>query len=187
MTLEERRKRAENALMKYHSRRESGVCVACGQNPPVEGVLRCAGCRKVRKATSQKQKYNRPEGNCRQCLTRKAVQGITSCSVCRERGRKKSKAQHRDVRIRVITRYGGRCTCCGTSNYKYLQLDHKNDDGNVERKALPPSIRGSRYFKMVLSQPKRDDLHLLCANCHNAKRYGGCTPEDHPLRMRDER
>ena len=179
MTLEERKRRAEAALRKYHERRLAGICVACGLKPPVAKVLRCADCRKVRKATSNKQKVNRPEGYCRQCLTREAVAGITSCSICRERCSKKSAAQRRIVRLEVIERYGGRCVCCGNSNPKYLELDHKNDDGNVEREALPSSIRGARYFKMVLSQPKREDLQILCANCHGAKRYGGCTASDH--------
>jgi hypothetical protein len=104
---------------------------------------------------------------------------LTSCSRCREYTNKKANKQSREVRLKVITLYGGRCVCCGIDNLKYLQLDHKNNDGHIERKALPPSIRGGRFFKLVLSQEKRDDLQVLCANCHNAKRYGGCTEEDH--------
>ena len=73
------------------------------------------------------------------------------------------------------------CKISDTYNGKpiSLQLDHKNNDGNVERKSLPPDIRGGKFFQLVLRQEKREDLQLLCANCHNAKRYGGCTEEDH--------
>lgn len=181
MTLEQRRINAEKALKLYHDRRLSGICVACGKRPPIQGVLRCASCRKIRKAISQKQKENRPEGSCRQCLTRPAVPGLTSCQKCRERGCKKMNNLTRETRLKVLVLYGGKCQCpgCTVSNFKYLQLDHKNNDGGIERKALPPSIRGTKFFKLVLSQEKRNDLQLLCANCHNTKRYGGCTEEDH--------
>ena len=179
MTLEEKQRRAEKALKLYHDRRLSGICVACGINPPIEGILRCSNCRTKRNITSQKQKKNRPAGYCRQCCKHPAIEGLSSCKYCHYKRKIQSKAHHAEIRLQVIKRYGGACACCGTTITKYLQLDHKNNDGNVERKSLPPDIRGGKFFQLVLRQEKREDLQLLCANCHNAKRYGGCTEEDH--------
>ena len=171
--------RASEALKKYYRRREQGLCVQCGVIPSMEGVTRCEGCREKRKATSAAQKINRPKGYCRQCLTKKADEGITSCKQCRDRGRAKSKRKVQETRVAVIEKYGGACVCCGLQLPKYLELDHKNDDGNIERKQLGSGGVGSRFYVLVLSQPRRDDLQLLCSYCHKAKKYGGCTPEDH--------
>ena len=165
-------------LRLYHRRKRENLCVACGKKPPVEGVLRCLECSKKRRLISQNQKRNRPAGNCRQCLTRKAERGVTSCKHCRQRATEKSKKQARESRLQVLTLYGGKCACCGIDNLKYLELDHKNNDGGRERKNLE-GHRGGRYFTLVLKQEKRDDLQVLCANCHVAKKYGGCNPGDH--------
>lgn len=171
-----------NQLKLYHRRKEAGLCVACGEFPPVDGTVRCEECRKKRAEISKKQKENRPEGSCRECLTQKARPGKTVCEKCAERGRKKSLNEYRTIRKTILELYGGECKCCGINNPKYLQLDHINNDGGEERKSIPSSIRGGRFYKYVLKQGKRDDLQLLCANCHNAKRYGGCTEDDYPLR-----
>lgn len=164
----------------YYRRIELGICVACGLQEPIPGKRRCEPCRVKRARTSQKQKDNRSPGTCRQCLTRPVMPTKQSCEKCAKRGANKSREHYRKVRETVLELYGSCCVCCGEHNIKYLQLDHINNDGNVERRSLPPSIRGGRFYKLVLSQEKRNDLQLLCANCHNAKRYGGCTEEDHP-------
>lgn len=162
----------------YYKRKKENLCVACGKNTPEEGILRCSTCREKRRLISANQKINRPEGNCRQCLTRKAEEGVTSCKHCRQQATEKSNRYAKECRIQVLTLYGGKCACCGLSNLKYLELDHKNNDGGKERSNLK-GHRGGRYFALVLKQEKREDLQVLCANCHVAKKYGGCKSEDH--------
>jgi len=164
----------------YHKRKENNICVGCGKCPPEEPGIRCKECKIKRNKISKKQKEKRPEGICRQCLVRPVVIGLVSCAKCRQYGAEKSLKRHRKIRETILTLYGNCCCCCGISNLKYLQLDHKNNDGNLERASLPPTLRGGRFYQHILKQGKRDDLQLLCANCHNAKRYGGCTLEDHP-------
>lgn len=168
-------------LRKYQRRIEDGLCVACGKTQPVTGNRRCQPCREKRAKVSQSQKNRCPEGICRQCCIRPCLDELASCGMCRERGRKKMQETYRDIRREVLQIYGGRCVCCGNSNPKYLQLDHVNNDGGMERKQLPPHVRGGQFYKYVLKLGYiRSDLQLLCANCHNARRYGGCTSEDHP-------
>lgn len=171
-------------LKMYWKRKESNLCVTCGKVPPVENKAKCYNCNILCNKVSKKQKAKRVSGICRQCLIRPIVDNLSSCHQCRERGRKKSAEQYKKIRIDVLNLYGGKCVCCDNDNLKYLQLDHKNNDGNIERANLPATLRGGRFFKYVLQQyktsnKKRDDLQILCANCHNAKRYGGCTKEDH--------
>jgi hypothetical protein len=116
-------------------------------------------------------------------LTRKAVEGITRCERCRKYGNEKSKRQFAEGRLKVISLYDGKCACCGLENPKYLELDHKNNDGKKEREKMP-GIRGGRFIlwvwtQWILTGEKREDLQVLCANCHVAKLRGGCKPEDH--------
>lgn len=174
--------RVSKQLRLYHERIQRGVCVACGKATPVNGTRRCGKCREIRRLISQRQKRNRPTGACNQCCIRPALPNRASCSACTERARAKSLETYRKYRVDVLELYGGSCRCCGNRNMKYLQLDHVNNDGGKERKILPVACRGGRFFQYVLKLGyKRKDLQVLCANCHNAKRYGGCTREDHPL------
>ena len=176
---------ASAQLRLYHRRKKQGICVTCGKLPPRKGIVRCDQCASERCEISKRQKARRPKGYCRSCLVRKAIRGRSTCKICRERERIRGKQQYRQVRQDVIELYGGKCACiadgiaCDDDNHKHLQLDHKNNDGGKERKSLPLTLRGGRFYQLVLKQGKRDDLQLLCANCHSAKRYGGCCGEDH--------
>lgn len=171
-------------LKHYYKIKNSGLCVVCKTASPRLNSFRCDKCAIKTNKLTKRCKDERPEGVCRQCLVRPAVENLSSCQECRSRQAQKSAEQHKKLRLDIINLYGNQCVCCKNNNIKYLQLDHKNNDGNVERASLPPSTRGGKFFKYVLEQykksgEKREDLQILCANCHNAKRYGGCTTEDH--------
>ena|SRR5208282_2185302 len=172
---------ASAQLRLYYRRKEQGLCVACGKLPPRAGIVRCDQCASDRCEISKQQRARRPKGTCRSCLKRKTTKDRSTCQKCRSREGERSKQKYREIRLQVIALYGRKCQCpwCDVTNPKYLQLDHKNNDGGKERKSLPATLRGGRFFELVLKQSKRDDLQLLCANCHQAKRYGGCTEEDH--------
>lgn len=79
----------------------------------------------------------------------------------RERNKKKRKHE-RDV---VIEAYGGKCICCGESIKEFLNLDHKNNDGNIERKKFGSAGQYKRAIKECF--PKK--YQLLCFNCNLAK------------------
>jgi Fe-S cluster biogenesis protein NfuA len=74
--------------------------------------------------------------------------------------RQKQKAQ-------IIAMYGGCCAYCGAREPALLQLDHVNDDGHIERRT-----HGFKYH-LLLRQPRRSDLQLLCAACNDRKRFYG--------------
>lgn len=102
------------------------------------------------------------------------------CVECLEKHSKKEKLRARRYRMLCIENYGGSCVCCGNSNYKYLQLDHINNDGAEHRKKLSNGKRGGNMYRWAVSNDYPKNLQLLCANCHHAKTYfGGCSKEDH--------
>ena len=48
--------------------------------------------------------------------------------------RKSTKKHYHLWRRVVIIGYGGRCSCCGESNLKFLTLDHADDSAADDRK-----------------------------------------------------
>lgn len=66
---------------------------------------------------------------------------------------------------RVHAALGGRCDRCPVTDSRILHIDHKNDDGAVQRKAF--ASRES-FLNFVLAKP--NEFQLLCPNCNHRKR-----------------
>lgn len=74
----------------------------------------------------------------------------------------------RQLRIQMIEAYGGKCSCCGESEPIFLQLDHINNDGSIERRKYGNHVVEWQELKKA-GWPK-DRHQLLCANCNYGKR-----------------
>jgi len=70
----------------------------------------------------------------------------------------------------IIQLLGGKCVKCGFSDWRALQIDHINGDGNTERKKQKSP---SCIYKMIFESInlKENKYQLLCANCNWIKRY----------------
>ncbi len=64
-----------------------------------------------------------------------------------------------------------RCACCGEAEEAFLQLDHVENDGHLDRKAHKTSAKLFAVLKR-LGWP-RDRYQLLCANCNFGKLMNG--------------
>lgn len=72
-----------------------------------------------------------------------------------------------DKRESLVIFLGGQCVKCGyKENIKALELDHKNNDGDLDRKRLGNKIY--RYYVKNLEEA-REKLQILCANCNKIK------------------
>jgi len=70
------------------------------------------------------------------------------------------------LRRRAIDKLGGKCTRCGFSDYRALQIDHVNGNG----KDVGRDIRRNHVlYKLVLSDTT-GKYQCLCANCNWIKR-----------------
>lgn len=82
------------------------------------------------------------------------------------------------LRAEMIAIYGGRCNCCQESEHRFLQLDHINNDGHLDRKANKTSAK--LLAKLKKEGWPRDRYQLLCANCNFGKLMnGGVCPHQH--------
>jgi hypothetical protein len=118
---------------------------------------------------------------CFRCSERDRSKGYSYCKPChaayeKERTKElrknpawRAKANRSSRKTYVIRRkkfldqHGSICQCCGESEYRFLQIDHVNDDGAIDRQK-----NGKQCERW------KGKLQVLCANCNWAKRYGDC-------------
>lgn len=84
---------------------------------------------------------------------------------------------------------GGKCSCCGISEFEFLTIDHVKNDGAQDRKS------GKSYYKilkLMKSFTPRSEVEktyqLLCMNCNLSKHFGGgkCIHERRPRMIKIE-
>lgn len=165
---------------KYHEYKLKGLCRRCGSDP-LPGKTRCEICHNLHLEYTKKARRNAiGAGLCRNCWVKPASSGKSMCDECLAAHKLKEKRRCQDWREQCIMNYGGRCSCCGLSVQKYLQLDHVANDGADHRRELTSAGRGGSLYRWAVANNFPDRLQLLCANCHQAKTYfGGCTEKDH--------
>lgn len=71
-------------------------------------------------------------------------------------------------KIRIISAYGGKCTRCGFTDERALQLDHVDGGGRAHFKQFksPASL-----YTWVERNNYPKSLQILCANCNSIKRF----------------
>ena len=119
---------------------------------------------------------------CGKCAIEPAMQGdgwkLSICKKChneyQKERRKKNPSKHNqwaaERRRGVIEHYGGKCSCCGESEYAFLAIDHKLDNGSTERRKYKGAL-----WKLAIKRGLPNDYQILCHNCNLAKSiYGSC-------------
>jgi len=74
----------------------------------------------------------------------------------------------------ALEKLGGKCSRCGFTDSRALQIDHVNGGGKKE------ILRGWRWIKKIVTDPT--GYQLLCANCNWIKRHerGEGNQQKHP-------
>lgn len=73
------------------------------------------------------------------------------------------------LKMAVINKYGGKCTCCGIMEPVFLALHHVHGGGEKERR----SMHTRDIYQKALKR-KTGRYGLLCHNCNHAMRMGTC-------------
>lgn len=102
---------------------------------------------------------------------------FTNAPIGPPRANKPSLPRHpRDLRLIIIHGYGGKCSCCGEAERKFLCIDHVNNNGGQERRQ---GKKSSTLYKFIISNEFPEDYQLLCYNCNGAKAvYGQCPHQE---------
>lgn len=81
--------------------------------------------------------------------------------------------RYRDQRAEVISRLGGKCTCCGEDIEAFLTVDHIDPIGSTGRVQLGQQ----NIYSWLVYNNFPDGFRLLCSNCnHGRHRNGGICP-----------
>ena len=109
-----------------------------------------------KKNKDKKQEYDR----CRQAKPENIAKHRVSCNKYEKRRRKT-----------LLNLMGDKCMCCGETDPIYLQFDHVDNDGYLERSPTKGRRVGKLTLLTYLENPKK--WQLLCANCNWAKHANG--------------
>ena len=96
----------------------------------------------------------------------------------RERSNAWDRRRNQEIKLQLISGYGGKCVCCGESNPVFLTLEHKNHDGQEHRKSLGGSKHsgGMKIYKDVINRGFPSEYTILCMNCNFAEKDGRLCP-----------
>jgi hypothetical protein len=109
---------------------------------------------------------------CSNCNHGKAKFGVCPHITAPSESLSDSGRQRRNRRLRIISQYGGQCTCCGEDHWAFLEFDHINDDGAAHRLIVP----WHKLPQWIIKNNYPDVIQLLCSNCNKAKGLYGICP-----------
>jgi hypothetical protein len=96
------------------------------------------------------------------------------------RDSRKRQVEHYEKQKLLVYKYYsvGRleCACCGESEYKFLCIDHINDNGAEDRKKNPSHATGRGLYTRLIKEGYPEGYQLLCFNCNMAKGIHGVCP-----------
>lgn len=70
------------------------------------------------------------------------------------------------------------CACCDESEYKFLCIDHINNDGAKDRRDNPSHATGRGLYTRLIKEGYPEGYQLLCFNCNMAKGIHGKCPHE---------
>lgn len=121
----------------------------------------------------QRRKRCIENGLCYSCSA--PLTGKQMCDPCYNKNLALSAKSRQQFRKTVLEAYGGRCACCGESNFEFLAIDHIDGGGNEHRRSLSRSDADT-----IVRWLKRNNFpagfQVLCHNCNMAKGFHGYCP-----------
>lgn len=165
-----------------------GLCVRCAKPSPSKVLCQsCIESEKERDALKILKKI------CIQCGNKHNTR-YQKCHSCRRKSRKLSavywresseefkekrslykKRKRANDKFLVFNAYGGKCVCCGESDWKLLTIDHVFNDGKAHREIVSAS---ELYPYLIRNNFPQDRFRLLCWNCNISRsKYGVCPHE----------
>ena len=155
--------RSEKRRLIWKEREANNLCVYCGNIEPKKG-----------------------KKGCQKCLENKV--SITK-KFCKN-NKEKINQYRLSVKHDVIKKYGGKCACCGEQQILFLTIDHKNNDGNIDRMKTygiknPPT---TTWYLKLKREELRNDLQVLCFNCNLGKHinHGICPHKQVNVKLLDK-
>jgi len=161
----------------YERRQAAGLCKRCGERPPRRPYKNCQICTdEINNIETLRYHRLRAAHKCVQC--ERGDTATKLCADCQQKYYASSKAGRKRARLKLrddmLAAYGGCCACCGETRKEFLALDHKFNDGHIERKTTPGGTQAI-WARLRRAGFPKERHQLLCHNCNCAKQfYGEC-------------
>lgn len=81
-----------------------------------------------------------------------------------------------ELKKTIFEAYGGKCSCCGESNYAFLAIDHVDGGGTQKRKSGEHSTSSDTFYRWIIKNGFPKEFQVLCHNCNWAKWLMGECP-----------
>lgn len=91
-----------------------------------------------------------------------------------ERNKERLLQRQREMRLNIVKHYGAVCVCCGETTLEFLAIDHKNNDGNEQRKTMA----SNQVYRWIIENNYPNSIQILCHNCNMAKAFYGRCPHN---------
>lgn len=90
----------------------------------------------------------------------------------KELSNQRSRENQQRLRKQVIEVYGGKCQCCGETQYEFLAIDHIDGGGREHRRQL----KWGSVYRWLRDNGYPEGFQVLCHNCNMAKAFYGICP-----------
>lgn len=108
----------------------------------------------------------------KKCETCSKLNKYNICRPCKRKSNPFYGITYKELKNKVYTAYGRKCSCCQESEILFLTLDHKNNDGSKHREELSKNKRGNyrrNIYRWAVENNFPDTLQILCWNCNLGK------------------
>ncbi len=85
----------------------------------------------------------------------------------------------RQLRQEAMAFLGGACACCGVTAAPFLEFDHVNNDGRVDRGESGRGRRPGIMYRQILRGEYPFAMQLMCRNCNRCKSEPGAVCDVH--------
>jgi hypothetical protein len=154
--------------------KKSDSCMNCG-DLILYGTIRCYECNKKHRAAEKQRKASLiAVGMCVRCCIEKSLPSRRWCAKCAADHNTRCKQREFARKLAVFNAYGGpKCACCGETIFKFLTIDHINNDGAEHRRSLKndksKSSSGQRIYCWLKKNNFPPGFQVLCFNCNCGK------------------
>jgi len=151
---------------------ETKLCPKCGEAKPLKDF------------SKNRRNKDGLQTNCKICCAFDSKKRRDETPELRESRLAYNKTRRNEIKKQVFDYYGGKCACCGETEFLFLTLDHINNDGAEHRRQLAEQKGHNNYRRglgndhvyreLVTTNFKdADRFQVLCYNCNCGKRGNG--------------
>lgn len=121
-----------------------------------------------RDTTERSREYRRKAFKDKRCINCNLIHdtGGLRCKNCARLHADQVTQCRRDARRECFEAYGGpKCACCGETEYRFLTIDHVNDNGAHHRRSIT-GCNGGALYTWLRARRFPPGYAVLCYNCN---------------------